>query len=65
MFVSIMGACAFRIFWIYAILPLYPSLEMLYYSYPVSWILTGGVHLICCLVLMRRFPANREQEELT
>ena len=65
MFVSIMGACAFRIFWIYAILPLYPSLEMLYYSYPVSWVLTGGVHLICCLVLMRRFPVHREQEELT
>ena len=65
MFVSVMGACAFRIFWIYAILPLNPTLEMLYYSYPVSWILTGGVHLICCLVLMRRFPVNREQEELT
>ena len=65
MFVSIMGACAFRIFWIYAILPLNPSLEMLYYSYPVSWVLTGGVHLICCLVLMRRFPVHREQEELT
>ena len=60
-----MGACAFRIFWIYAILPLNPSLEMLYYSYPVSWVLTGGVHLICCLVLMRRFPVHREQEELT
>ncbi len=65
MFVSIMGACAFRIFWIYMILPMNPTLEMLYYSYPVSWILTGGVHLICCAVLMRRFPIKREQEELT
>lgn len=64
MVVSVMGACAFRIFWIYAILPLNSTLEMLYYSYPVSWVLTGGVHLICCLVLLRRFPVDRAKEEL-
>jgi len=62
MIVSVMGACAFRIFWIYAILPLAPSLQMLYYSYPVSWILTGGVHLICYLVLLKKFPVEREAE---
>lgn len=65
MVVSVVGACVFRIFWIYAILPLCPTLDMLYYSYPVSWILTGGVHLICCFVLLKKFPVNRELEAQT
>ncbi len=65
MVVSIIGACGFRIFWIYAILPLAPklgvdSLLLLYYSYPISWVLTGGVHLICYSVLIRKFPVERE-----
>ena len=62
MVVSILGVCGFRIFWIYVILPLSGSLEMLYYSYPVSWILTGAVHLVCTLIVMKRFPVNAELE---
>lgn len=58
MLVSILGVCAFRIFWIYVILPIVPSLEMLYISYPVSWIITGVVHFICCMALIRRYPAD-------
>ena len=67
MVVSIIGACAFRIFWIYAILPLAPGfgfdpLETLYYSYPISWVLTGGVHLICYAILIRKFPMEPRAE---
>lgn len=62
MVVSIMGACAFRIFWVYSILPLHNTPQMLYYSYPVSWVLTGGVHLVCCLFLLRRFPIRVTKE---
>ena len=65
MLVSILGACAFRIFWIYAILPLHSTLGMLYISYPVSWILTGSVHLICCFALLRRYPIRPCEEEET
>ena len=65
MFVSVMGACVFRIFWVYAVLPLTGELETLYLSYPISWVLTGGVHLIFCLIYLRRFPVDREREALT
>ena len=65
MLVSILGACAFRIFWIYAILPLHSTLGMLYISYPASWILTGSVHLICCFALLRRYPIRPCEEEET
>ena len=63
MIVSIVGACGFRIFWIYAVLPLHPTLTMLYIGYPVSWILTAAAHMICYLKLIRRFPPGLNEEE--
>jgi len=65
MLVSVTGACAFRIFWIYVVLPNFGTLQALYTSYPVSWVLTGGIHLICCLALIKRFPVDLEKEALT
>ena len=62
MIVSIVGACGFRIFWIYAVLPLHPTLTMLYIGYPVSWVLTAGAHMICYLKLIRRFPPDPREE---
>ncbi len=54
MIVSITGACGFRIFWIYTVFAMNRSLRTLYISYPVSWALTGGVHLICYLLIRNR-----------
>lgn len=58
MLVSVMGACVFRIFWIYCILPFNHTLSMLYLSYPVSWIITGGVHALCYIRSLRKFPIS-------
>lgn len=58
MIVSVLGACAFRIFWIYCILPFNHTLDMLYLSYPVSWIITGGVHALCYIRSLRKFPIS-------
>ena len=63
MVVSILGVCAFRIFWIYTILKLSPSLTTLYISYPVSWVLTGGAHLFFCMRTLKRFPVIHEVQE--
>ena len=63
MIVSVMGACVFRIFWIVAIFPLSPTLEMLYWSYPASWIITLAVHMICYLYIKKKkFPATAAAE---
>ena len=62
MIVAVTGACAFRIFWIYAILPLNNTLRMLYYSYPVSWILTALAHFACFLIWIRKFPVDLKRE---
>lgn len=54
MFVSIIGVCGFRIFWITTVFASHHSLDVLYCSYPISWIMTGGTHLICYLVIWHK-----------
>ena len=54
MCVSIIGACGFRIVWIATIFAKFHSLDVLYSSYAISWILTGGTHLICFIFVWRK-----------
>lgn len=51
MIVSVIGACGFRILWIVTVFSRFHSLDVLFSSYPISWILTGGTHLICFIVI--------------
>ncbi len=54
MIVSLLGACAFRVVWIYTFFAWDRTLRTLYISYPISWALTAGVHLICFIAVYRR-----------
>ncbi|MCR5250158.1 MAG: MATE family efflux transporter [Lachnospiraceae bacterium] len=54
MVVSLLGACGFRVFWIFTIFRAYHDLTVLYVSYPISWALTASVHLICFTIIRRR-----------
>ena len=56
MCVSLTGACAFRIVWIYTIFQWNRSLMTLYLSYPASWIVTATAHMICFIVIRRKLP---------
>ena len=56
MCVSLTGACAFRIVWIYTIFQWSRSLRTLYLSYPASWILTGTAHIICFMIIRKKLP---------
>lgn len=40
------GVCVLRIVWIYLALPLYPRLEMVVISYPITWVITSVLFLI-------------------
>lgn len=60
MFVSLTGACLFRVVWIYTIFQQFRSLKTLYISYPISWTLTFSAHLICFIVLYRRLLRRAE-----
>lgn len=54
MIVSILGACVFRVVWVMTIFQQFRTLEVLFVSYPVSWVLTGGVLFLCFLVVLSR-----------
>ena len=56
MLVSLVGACGLRLVWIATIfqLPQLHTIQVLYWSYPVSWIITFGIHVLCFLWAMRR-----------
>ena len=54
MVVSLLGACGFRILWIFTVFKGHHDLHTLYISYPISWAITASVHMICFLILYRR-----------
>lgn len=54
MVVSLIGACLMRIVWIYTIFQQYHSLESIYISYPISWILTTSAHLLVFIFAYRK-----------
>ncbi len=54
MTVSLLGACGFRILWIMTYFAVHHEPEVLYASYPISWLITTIVHLICLLTVARK-----------
>jgi len=57
MIISLLGACAFRVIWIFTVFAGYHTLEILYISYPVSWVLTGTVQTLAalyCISMIRK-----------
>ncbi len=54
MFVSLLGSCGFRILWIYTVFAAFPSLTMLYISFPVCWAITAGIHYITAAIALRK-----------
>lgn len=63
MLVSLIGACVFRVVWIFTVFHWHRSLFVLYASYPISWALTLAAHIICYLIIRHRiFPHKIEKE---
>ncbi len=62
MIVSLSGACAFRLLWVYTVFAADPRMVTLYNSYPISWTLTFLVHLACYFFLARPKLIRQERE---
>ena len=56
--VSLIGACGLRIIWIFTVfrIPRFHTEFMLFLSYPITWVITFVVHLICFIVMRKKFP---------
>ena len=66
--VTLLGACAFRVFWVFAIFPHFKSMENLMLSYPVSWTLVcmvNGFMLYKICTRMLRNAKQRKFDDLT
>lgn len=56
--VSLTGACALRVVWIFTLFQWDHTLLNLYISYPVSWGLTAAAHLACYFYARRHLKAQ-------
>ena len=56
MIVSLMGACVFRLVWIATIFRMerFHTVQVVYASYPISWVITISVHIVCFIWAMKK-----------
>ena len=56
MIVSLIGACGLRLIWIFTFFRLesFHTITSLYFTYPVSWLLTFLTHVICFVIVRRK-----------
>ncbi len=51
---SLLGACGFRILWVFVILPMNRLPETLFLCWPISWGIVVIMHLICFLIVRKK-----------
>ncbi|MGN0391046.1 MAG: MATE family efflux transporter [Wujia sp.] len=59
--VSLIGACGLRLLWIFTFFRMYDTFhttKSLYLTYPVSWIITSLAHIVCFVIVRRKFSKN-------
>ena len=64
MILSIVGTVGSRIFWIYLVFPHHRTLRFLFVNYPVSWLFTCIMQVIC-YVIIRKIMAKKQEEQKT
>lgn len=53
--ISFVGICVFRAVWILLVFPQYLTLESVYFSYPLSWILSGAFSVALSLIVWKKY----------
>ena len=62
MIVSLTGVCLFRIIWIATVFQANKTPEVLYWSYPVTWVITFAAHLVSWYVISPKLFRKREKQ---
>lgn len=67
MIVSLLGACAFRMAWIFIFFQIeqFHTIDTVYFAYPISWVLTLSVHVICFLVVRKKTYKKMENKRIS
>ena len=54
MIISLMGSCVLRVLWISFVFPTSPTLETIFISYPVTWLITTSTAFITGWIVLRK-----------
>ena len=61
MVVSLAGVCGLRLVWVATVFQMYPTPETLFFSYPITWVVTGLTHALIFLYIRKKvYSAVRE-----
>ncbi|MBR2441816.1 MAG: polysaccharide biosynthesis C-terminal domain-containing protein [Clostridia bacterium] len=52
--ISLVGACLLRVVWLWTVFPSYPTLEIIFISYPITWTITTVCAFIMIQVLVSK-----------
>ncbi len=63
MIVTMVGVCGLRVLWVFTVFQKYRSLFVLYFSYPVSWLITGIVLVIMYAVTFNKIIKRSKGNE--
>lgn len=65
MLISLVGSCVLRILWISFVFPQDPTLETIFISYPITWLLTTCTAFVTGLVVLKKRVLIEKREETT
>jgi Na+-driven multidrug efflux pump len=51
---SLVGACLLRVVWLWTVFPMKQTLEVIFISYPITWIVTTGVAFLMIRLLLKK-----------
>lgn len=52
--ITVVGICGIRLFWLWVVFPMYPTLQNVYISFPISWIITALFQAIYWIYVRRK-----------
>ncbi len=58
MLISLIGACLLRLIWIWTVFPIKPTLDTIYVSYPITWIITCVTAFVIIQFSLRKIIRN-------
>ncbi len=63
MLITVFGTCVLRVAWVYTAFPLNPTWQMLFLSYPISWLVTGLIQFAAFLFVKKRAEARASGQQ--
>lgn len=64
MVISLLGACVFRIVWIQTMCRLFPQIQTVYLSWPISWVLVIAANTVALVMIYKKMVRKKSTDAL-